>query len=85
MWNLKYLKGFQWSHLTEKISYERRVKQQKLRLEIAQANKSNEMYLEKVEQSKVISKMEAKKRSKGSKESSDQEPSKLNLDQIRRR
>jgi ESF2/ABP1 family protein len=31
MWNLKYLKGFKWDHLTEKFAYERRVREAKLR------------------------------------------------------
>lgn len=31
MWNLKYLKGFRWDHLTEKFAYERRVREAKLR------------------------------------------------------
>lgn len=31
MWNLRYLKGFKWDHLTEKFAYERRVREAKLR------------------------------------------------------
>ncbi|CAM9817634.1 unnamed protein product, partial [Discosporangium mesarthrocarpum] len=37
MWNIKYLKRFKWDHLTEKVAYERRVREQKLRLETMQA------------------------------------------------
>jgi ESF2/ABP1 family protein len=33
LWNLKYLPKFQWAHLTEKVAYERRVREQKLRME----------------------------------------------------
>ncbi|KDO23521.1 hypothetical protein SPRG_11443 [Saprolegnia parasitica CBS 223.65] len=62
IWNLKYLKGFQWAHLTEKIAYENRVRDQKLRLEIAQAAKENAAFMERVEQSKQIDKMEARKK-----------------------
>lgn len=61
IWNLKYLKGFKWDHLTEKIAYENRIRDQKLRLEIAQAKKENEAYLDKVEQSKKLDKMEERK------------------------
>ncbi|KAG6964008.1 hypothetical protein JG688_00007893 [Phytophthora aleatoria] len=64
MWNLKYLKGFKWDHLTEKIAYENRIRDQKLRMEIAQAKKENEAYLERVEQSKQFEKMDARKADK---------------------
>ncbi|KAI9920581.1 hypothetical protein PsorP6_001449 [Peronosclerospora sorghi] len=67
MWNLKYLKGFKWDHLTEKIAYENRIRDQKLRMEIAQARKENEAYLERVEQSKQFEKMEARKADKKAK------------------
>lgn len=42
-------------------AYENRIRDQKLRMEIAQAKKENEAYLEKVEQSKKFEKMEERK------------------------
>lgn len=54
MWNLKYLKSFQWSHLTEKIAYENRIRQQKLRLELSQSKRENAIFMERVEQSKKV-------------------------------
>lgn len=44
-------------------AYENRVREQKVRLEIAQAKKENEAYLDKVEQSKQLEKMEERKKS----------------------
>ncbi|RHZ25464.1 hypothetical protein DYB31_006759 [Aphanomyces astaci] len=61
MWNLKYLKGFQWTHLTEKVAYENRVRDQKLRLEVAQAAKENAAFLDRVDQAKKLEKMVERK------------------------
>ncbi|ETW00646.1 hypothetical protein H310_07214 [Aphanomyces invadans] len=61
IWNLKYLKGFQWTHLTEKVAYENRVRDQKLRLEVAQAAKENAAFLERVDQAKKLEKMVERK------------------------
>ncbi|TYZ64373.1 hypothetical protein PybrP1_009053 [[Pythium] brassicae (nom. inval.)] len=73
IWNLKYLKGFKWDHLTEKIAYENRIRDQKLRLEIAQAKKENEAYLDKVEQSKQFEKMEERKHGSGARDEQHQQ------------
>ncbi|XP_065715648.2 activator of basal transcription 1 [Patagioenas fasciata] len=38
-WSLKYLPGFRWPHLSERLSYERQVQVQRLRAEVAQAKR----------------------------------------------
>ncbi|KAJ1632968.1 hypothetical protein T492DRAFT_984274 [Pavlovales sp. CCMP2436] len=64
LWNLKYLSKFKWDDLTEKIAYERKVREQRLQLELAQAKRENTFYLQKVDQSKAIGALEARKRSR---------------------
>jgi len=62
LWNLKYLHKFKWSHLTEKVAYERRVREQKLRVEMMQARRENAAYAEMVETGKKLDKIEERKR-----------------------
>ncbi|KAL3940134.1 MAG: hypothetical protein SGARI_001110, partial [Bacillariaceae sp.] len=65
LWNLKYLSKFKWSHLTEKVAYERRVREQKLRVEMMQAKRENAAYAEMVEMGKKLDKIEERKRRRG--------------------
>jgi ESF2/ABP1 family protein len=65
LWNLKYLPKFQWSHLTEKVAYERRVREQKLRMETMQARKETVAYKHAVETGKKIDKIAERKRKRG--------------------
>ena len=65
VWNLKYLSGFKWEHLTEKRAYERRVREQKLKVQVADAQKTNSEYLSLVEQRDTISGIEKRKRARG--------------------
>ena len=62
LWNLKYLHKFKWSHLTEKTAYERRVREQKLRVEMMQARRENASYTHLVETGKKLDKIEERKR-----------------------
>jgi ESF2/ABP1 family protein len=59
IWNLKYLPKFKWNHLTEQLSYERAVKEQKLRTEMSMARKINKEYVKNVEQRKQKKKIES--------------------------
>ncbi|XP_043829883.1 activator of basal transcription 1 [Dromiciops gliroides] len=52
LWNLKYLHRFKWCHLSERLAYERQVRQQRVRAEISQAKRETDFYLQSVEKSK---------------------------------
>lgn len=62
LWNVKYLHRFKWSHLTEKMAYEARVKRDKMVAELTAAKKESAFYLRKVDQAKAIDAMEERKR-----------------------
>ena len=64
IWNLKYLKGFKWRHLNEKLAYDRRMHETRLNAEMAQATRENNAYVEHVEQARLIAKIEARKKRK---------------------
>ena len=65
LWNVKYLRKFKWEHLTEKVAYERRVREQKMRIELMQARRENAAYAEKVERGMVLDRIEERRRKKG--------------------
>lgn len=71
VWNMKYLKGFKWYHLTEKREYERNVRREKLRLEVMQARKEANAYLDLIEQRKKFDGMKKKREEKLSKVTDD--------------
>lgn len=57
IWNIKYLKGFQWSNLTEEAAYTRAVRQQKLRTEVSQARRVNQHYVRQAEKAVEMEKI----------------------------
>lgn len=61
IWNIKYLKGFQWSNLSEQAIYERAVRQQKLKAEISQARKAASQYTRQAEKAYEHEKIEETK------------------------
>jgi len=61
------LHRFKWSHLTEKVAYERRVREQKLRVEMMQARRENVAYTQLVETGKKLDKIEQRKRKQADK------------------
>jgi len=64
LWNMKYLKGFKWSHLTEQISNENAERAARLREEVRRTKKENKAFLEDVERGKMLEGMESKKKAK---------------------
>ena len=61
LWAIKYLSKFKWDHLTEEIAYQARVREQKQAAEISAAKKERDFYLARVDQSKALDAMEARK------------------------
>lgn len=44
IWNIKYLSGFKWTHLHERLAYEKAARRQKLRAEIQLAKKKTNYF-----------------------------------------
>lgn len=78
LWAIKYLSGcvavlvtkaapytfsFKWVHLMEQLDYERRVEEQRLRVELTQAKKEAEHFAEQVAKGARIKRLEEKVRS----------------------
>mmetsp|Transcript_21630 Transcript_21630/g.30308 ORF Transcript_21630/g.30308 Transcript_21630/m.30308 type:complete len:276 (+) Transcript_21630:39-866(+) len=61
LWNIKYLKHFKWDHLTEKVAYERRVKEQKIRLEMIHARRENQVFANLVEAGKTMDRIQQRR------------------------
>lgn len=64
LWNLKYLKNFKWDYLTEKISYERRIKESKLNLAMMHAKRANAEVVELMEKTKIQKIVQERKRTR---------------------
>ncbi|GJN80771.1 RNA recognition domain-containing protein [Purpureocillium lilacinum] len=64
IWNLVYLKGFKWHHLTEQIAAENAERASRMRAEISKATKENKEFVRNVEKAKMLDGMQAKAKSK---------------------
>lgn len=64
LWNVKFLKGFKWTQLTEKIAHAKAVREQKIRTEMTQAKKERKFFIDKVNEAKAISAIEQKRKRK---------------------
>lgn len=68
LWNMKYLKGFKWNHLTEQISNENAERAARTRDEIRRTRKENKAFVEDVERAKMLEGMEIKNKAKRERE-----------------
>ena len=61
IWTLRYLPKFKWHNLTEKLSYDQKVREQRLKVEMAHDRKEVGFFMEKVDLKKRLDKMQEKK------------------------
>lgn len=64
LWNMKYLKGFKWNHLTEQIANENAERAARTQQEIRKTRKENKAFVEDIERAKMLEGMESKKKAK---------------------
>lgn len=64
LWNMKYLNGFKWHHLTDQIANENAERAARLRAEISKTRRENKKFVEDVERAKMLEGMQAKKKTK---------------------
>ncbi|KAK1054218.1 RNA-binding ATPase activator esf2 [Friedmanniomyces endolithicus] len=64
MWNVKYLRGFKWTHLTEQIANENAERVARLREEVRRTRKENKAFVEDVERGKMVEGMVRKRMAK---------------------
>merc|ERR1712183_74089 len=48
LWNMKYLKRFKWDILTEKVAYERRVREEQMKIDMMCVQREHMSYVQKV-------------------------------------
>ncbi|XP_078269243.1 activator of basal transcription 1 [Rhinoraja longicauda] len=65
LWNMKYLHRFKWIHLSERLAYEKLVKRQRLRVEVSQAKRETNFFLQNVEKSRGMDRLQELKRQRG--------------------
>ena len=61
LWTIRYLAKFKWENLTEKLAYDQRMRKEKMQTEMVQEKKKQEFYMEKLDLSKKLMKMEERK------------------------
>lgn len=64
VWNLLYLKGFKWTHLTQQIAAENAERASRRQAEISKVTRENKEFVKNVEESKKVAGMRAKEEEK---------------------
>jgi len=54
IWNLKYLNKFKWHHLMEKLQFNRKLREYRMKAELAQTKRENNFIVETFEQSRKL-------------------------------
>lgn len=62
LWSLKYLPGFKWIHLSERLTYERAVHHQKLQIATSKARKEANFFQNNLDKSESLKKGKRKAR-----------------------
>ena len=65
LWAIKYLRGFEWKHLTEKKAYDARVRDEKLRVEFSASQKANAEFAALVDRRDAAAAIKKRKRARG--------------------
>uniref|UniRef100_A0A4W3GTI6 Activator of basal transcription 1 n=1 Tax=Callorhinchus milii TaxID=7868 RepID=A0A4W3GTI6_CALMI len=65
LWCMKYLHRFRWTHLSERLAYERLVRGQRLRAEVSQVKRESNFILQNVEKSSNMEHLRQIKQQKG--------------------
>lgn len=71
LWNITYLKGFKWTHLTQQIAEENAQRASQMRAEISKNTRENKEFVQKLERAKMLEGMEAKRAAKKPKDDED--------------
>lgn len=61
IWNLKYLNKFKWHHLMEKLQFNKKLREHRMKAELAQIKRENNFIVEKFEQSRRINNLTKKR------------------------
>lgn len=61
LWSIKYLNKFKWHHLMEKMQFNKKLREHRMKAELSQIKRENNFILEKFEQSKRINNLNKKK------------------------
>ncbi|KAK4574821.1 RNA-binding ATPase activator esf2 [Recurvomyces mirabilis] len=64
LWNIKYLNGFKWSHLTDQIAGENAEREARMREEVRRTKEENKAFVDDIERGKMLEGMESKRRAK---------------------